>query len=466
VPDPIPRASLAQLRTFLRSFVLDPGLPFAQLLSARSLLEIITQEAGKTRDSIFTPVVTLCTFLAQIFSDDHSCQAAVLRLLAWRTAAGLPPCSTHTGGYCKARQRLPETLLPRLTRHTGDQLQRLAPAAWLFQGRPVKIVDGSGVSMPDTPENQHAYPQPGSQRPGCGFPVARVVVVLSLATGAILEAAIGRSKGKQTGETALFRGLHESLERGDIVLADRYYCSYFEIVTLAARGVDVVMRLHQRRRVDFRRGRHLGREDHLVQWHKPARPAWMEEATYAALPQVLTVREVRVRVTRPGFRTKSLVVVTTLLDARCVTREDLAGLYRTRWHAELDLRSIKQTMQMDVLRCRTPEMVRKEIWGHLLVYNLIRGVMTQAAQRHGVLPRQISFQGTRQTLKAFGSILRAAPAAHVGVLVETVLVAIASQRVGDRPDRIEPRVRKRRPKQYPLMREPRRKAQRRLRRAA
>jgi hypothetical protein len=466
VPDPIARASLAQLRTFLRSFVLDPGLPFAQILSARSLLEIITQEAGKTRDSIFTPVVTLCTFLTQIFSDDQSCQAAVLRLLAGRTAEGLPPCSTNTGGYCKARQRLPETLLPRLTRQTGDELQRQAPAAWLFQGRPVKIVDGSGVSMPDTPENQRDYPQPGSQRPGCGFPVARIVVVLSLATGAVLEAALGRSKGKQTGETALFRGLHESLEPGNIVLADRYYCSYFEIATLAARGVDVVMRLHQRRRVDFRRGRRLGREDHLVEWHKPARPSWMDEATCAALPEVLTVREVRVRVTRPGFRTKSLVVVTTLLDAQRVTREDLAGLYRARWHAELDLRSIKQTMQMDVLRCQTPEMVRKEIWGHLLVYNLIRAVMAQAAQRHGVLPRQISFQGTRQTLKAFGSILRAASPALVGVLVETVLAAIASQRVGDRPDRVEPRVRKRRPKQYPLMREPRRKAQKRLRRAA
>lgn len=315
-------------------------------------------------------------------------------------------------------------------------------------------------------ENQRAYPQPGGQRPGCGFPVARIVVVLSLATGAVLEAAIGRSKGKQTGENALFRGLHGCLERGDIVLADRYYCSYFEIAALAGRGVDVVMRLHQRRHADFRRGRRLGREDHLVEWHTPARPSWMDEATYAALPAVLTIREVRVRVTRPGFRTKSLVVVTTLLDAQTVTRAELAGLYRARWHAELDLRSIKQTMQMDVLRCQAPEMVRKEIWGHLLVYHLIRAVMAQATERHGLLLRQISFQGTRQTLKAFGGALRAAAPAAMSGLVETVLAAIASQRVGDRPDRVEPRVRKRRPKQYPLMKEPRRKAQKRLRRAA
>jgi hypothetical protein len=259
--------------------------------------------------------------------------------------------------------------------------------------------------MPDTEENQQAYPQPGSQAPGLGFPVARIVVVLSLACGAVFGAALGRLRGKQTSENMLFHTLHAHLERDDVVLADRYYCSYWEITLLGQRGIDVVMRLHQRRQVDFHRGRRLGREDHVVTWPKPVRPAWMDAATYAVLPDTIEMRELRVQVTQPGFRTRVVLVATTLLDAQAYAKEELAALYRARWHAELDLRSLKQTMQMDVLRCKPPAMVHKEIWGHLLVYNLIRATMAQAALRHGVLPRQVSLQGARQTLAAFGSEL-------------------------------------------------------------
>jgi hypothetical protein len=436
------------------------------VLTVKDIVDLISQEWAETCDRIFTPVVTLWTFLRQIHSDDPSCRAAVARLNATRVAQGLAPCSPRTGGYCKARQRIPETLLPHLVRLSGHRLQQQTPTAWHWHGRAVKLVDGSGVSMPDTEANQQEYPQPGSQAPGLGFPVARLVVVLSLACGAALAAAVGRIKGPQTSETMLFHGLHASLERDDVVLADRFYCSYWEIALLLDRGIDIVMRLHQRRQVDFQGGRRLGREDHVVSWPKPKRPAWMDETTYAGLPATMDIRVLRVCVPQRGFRTRVIFVATTLLEPQEYPREDLAGLYRARWHAELDLRSIKQTMQMDVLRCKTPAMVRKEIWGHLLVYNLLRAAMAQAALEHRVVPRQVSLQGTRQTLTAFYSLLGQMPSTARESVVHIVLSAIASHRVGTRPDRYEPRACKRRPKPYPLLRVPRQQARARLATAA
>jgi Transposase DDE domain len=462
----IGRTAVAQVQSLLRGFLQEGSCPFSTVLTVKDIVDLICQECVETADRIFTPVVTLWTFLSQIHSDDPSCRAAVARLNATRVAQGLAPCSPLTGGYCKARQRLPETLLSRLVPMSGQRLQQQTPLAWHWHGRAVKIVDGSGVSMPDTEANQQAYPQPGSQKPGLGFPVARLVVVLSLACGAVLAAAVGPIKGKQTSETMLFHGLHEHLERDDVVLADRFYCSYWEIALLRGRGIDIVMRLHQRRPVDFRGGRRVGREDHILSWTKPKRPAWMDEATYAVLPATVDIRVLRVCVPQRGFRTRVVLVATTLLDAQVYPKEDLAGLYRARWHAELDLRSLKQTMQMEVLRCKTPAMVRQEIWGHLLVYNLLRAAMAQAALGHGVVPRQVSLQGTRQTLAAFHSLLAQRPSTARERVVSMVLSAIASHRVGTRPDRYEPRACKRRPKPYPLLRVPRQHARARLATAA
>jgi hypothetical protein len=422
---------------------------------------------GQTRDRIFTPLVTLVTFLGQILAEDHSCQAALDRLLAWRAARGLPKCSTDTGGYCKARQRLPESLLPRLVRDTADRLQEQARDDWLFHGRRVVIADGTAVSMPDTPANQAAYPQHALQKKGCGFPIARIVVLIALATGGVLDAAIGGGKGKLTGEMALLRSLHGRLRRGDLLLADRYYSSFDEVVTLVGMGVDVVMRQHGGRPSDFRRGRRLGREDHWIEWHRSRnRPQWMSREEFAALPRELLMRELKVRVDKPGFRTKVFVVVTSLLDPEVFPRSELAGLYRARWHAELDIRTIKQTLRMDVLRCKTPAMVRKEIWGHFLVYDLIRGVMAESARRHGLRPREMSFQGARQMMEGFRVELNRAKPGEVAGLVGVLLGVIATLRAGDRPDRYEPRVVKRRPKAYPRMHEPRKEAKQRLARAS
>jgi hypothetical protein len=418
----------------------------------------LDEEQASWREALYTPVLTLWAFLSQVVSPDGSCRASVARVLAWLVSRGEEPCSPKTDPYCKARQRLPESLLRRLVRETGRDLHQRSRDAWRWKGRRVKIADGTTVSMPDTPANQAAYPQPDSQQPGVGFPLARLVVVFCLACGTVLEAALGRHRGKQTGENALLRTLAASLDEGDVLLADRYFGGWFDLALWQQRGVEVVTRLHQLRRCDLRRGRRLGPNEHVVAWPKPDRPDWMDEATYASLPEALELREIRVRVPQRGFRTKVLVVVTTLRDAAMYTAEDLADLYRLRWHAELDLRALKVTLGMDVLRCKSPDMVRKEMWAHFLAYNLIRAVMAQAAQECGADPRELSFTGALQALTAFAERLLEADAGRAAELYEGLLRTIGAHPVGDRPDRVEPRARKRRPKDYPHLHRPRHEA--------
>jgi hypothetical protein len=422
--------------------------------------QALDAEGVSCRHRLFTPLVTLWVFLSQVLDPDGSCRAAVARFLAWRVARRLPPCSADTSAYCKARRRLPEGVLARLTRQTGRQIQDQAPPSWRWQGRPVKVVDGTTLSMPDTPANQKAYPQSRAQRPGVGFPIVRIVVLFSLAVGTVLNVALGRYRGKGTGEPSLFRGLHDDLEDGDLLLADRYYGSYWELALVQQRGADLVSRLHQRRRADFRTGRRLGRADHVVTWPKPARPDWMDQATYDALPDTLVVREVRVHVRHRGFRTRGFVAVTTLLDAAAFPCSDLALLYRMRWQAELDLRALKQTLALDVLRCQSPDLVRKEIWAHLLAYNLVRGLMAQAARDAALVPLQLSFKAAVQTVNAFAALWQAAPSGEHAAVAARLRELVAAHRVGDRPNRCEPRARKRRPKEYPLLNLPREKARR------
>lgn len=409
-------------------------------------------EHARWRDGgVYSPAVTLWTFLGQVLHPDGSCRAAVARLIAALVARGEAPCSAQTGPYCKARQRLPVGVLGRLTRQTARALEADPDESWLLKGRPVRLVDGTTVSMPDTKENQRAFPQNPAQRPGLGFPIARLVAIISLATGAVLDVAIGPYLGKQTGETALFRLLWDALAAGDIVLGDRYFSSFFGIAPLIQRGVDGVFRMHQCRKVDFRRGRRIGVLDHVVFWPKPARPGWMDQASYDQLPGRIAVREVRIRVEQAGSRVAELVLVTTLLDPVAFSKEDLADLYRRRWDVELDLRSIKVGMGMDVLRCKTPEMVEKEIWAHLLASNVVRWGMARAARRAATRPRRLSFQGALQALRAFDTVLRGARGSRRGALEDARLATIASHRVGGRPDRCEPRAVKRRPKQHKLL---------------
>jgi len=447
-----------QMSFLRRQFLQDGSLPFSTVLSESVVAHALAAIDVYWMDRIYSPLVTLWVFLGQVLSADHSCRAAVARLIAHRVSGGQSPCSAETGAYCQARKRLPEAFFSGVARWTGCALESKVNSNWRWKRRRVYIYDGSSVSMPDTPANQRDYPQPDTQKPGLGFPLARIAAVFSLSCGAVLDLGICRYAGKGQSELGLLRTLWNVFAPGDVMLADRLMCAWTEMAMLKQRGVDCVCRLTSHRTADFRRGQRLGHDDHLVTWLKPTKPRSMDRQTYDGLPEFLTIRETRVHIQQAGFRTTTLVIATTLLDSQEVTQADLAQLYRARWNAELDLRSLKRTLQMDVLRCKTPELVRKEIWTHVLAYNLIRTIMAQAATKHGMEPRSISFKGAVQTLGAFQPVI-AIQGEHDstarGRLYQQLLDAIAVHRVADRPDRYEPRLRKRRPKHYGFLRKPR-----------
>lgn len=447
-----------QIEWFRRQFAQHGGLPFCEVLPAAVVVTALQSLGVPFYNSLYNPVTVLWLFLSQVIHANPTLAATVEGFLAWRLAQGMSPCSTDTGAYARARQRLPEALLAMLTRHTGHQADRGALGQWRWLGRVVKVFDGSTVSMPDTPENQNAFPQSRAQASGVGFPLARIGVLFSLTVGTVLELGIRRWAGKYQSELSMLRDMIPSLQKGEVLLTDRYLCSYMEIALLQQRDADFVGRMHAHRSVDFRRGRRLGACDHVVEWSKPRKPDWMSAEDYAAIPETLAIREFRCRIVRKGYRTQSIIVATTLLDAKQYPRDEITRLYRLRWDAEINLRSLKTMMHMDVLRCQTPEMVRKEIWAHLLAYNLIRTVIAQAAAKHGKDPRQISFTRAMRTLEAFRPTIAHAPREQLTAFYEHMLKAIASHEIGNRPDRLEPRQRKRRPKPYKLMTKPRNEA--------
>ncbi|HZU38025.1 MAG TPA: IS4 family transposase [Gemmataceae bacterium] len=405
LPHSTARRRTRQIETLRTQFALADGGPFADLLTAERLEQALRQEQATWREALWTPLLTLGAFLSQVTSPDGSCRLTVNRVLAWLVSRSEQPCTPKTDPYGKARQRLPESLLRRLLRETDQSLHELSPAAWRWKNRRVQIADGTTVSMPDPPKNQAAYSQPDSPKPGLGFPIARLVAVFCLATGTVVDAALGRSQGKQQGQNSLLRTLEEALEAGDVLLADRYYSGWFDLAWWQQRGVEVVTRLPQRRRCDRRRGRRLGRNDPVVVGAQPPRPDWMDEATSHRLPEQWELREVRIRVVQPGCRTTVLVVGTTLLDAVVYAAAELAQLYRLRWQAELDRRALKGTLGRDVLRCKSPTLVRKEVWAHLLAYKPIRGGRAQAAEELGCEPRELRFTGALQALTTFAERL-------------------------------------------------------------
>jgi len=461
-------ASLShRFRFVLTSFLQHAGLAFADVLPEEDIQQAFDEENidfAQEEDDVYTPAITLWAFLSQVLfkEEQRSCVAAVSRVIVLLVALKRPFCSDNTGAYCRARAKLPETVLRRLTYEVADGCEGQLPRGWLWHGRHVHLVDGTTLSMPDTDANQEAYQQQTGQKEGVGFPIVRMVVLLSLATAMVSGMALGPYAGKGTGEPALLRQLLGRLGEGDILLADRYYCSYLMICLLLESGVDFVVRLHQRRRADFRRGKRLGKGDHLVEWMRPVKPSWMDQETYDRMPESIHVREVEVRIDQPGFRTESLVVVSTLTDAKKYTREDLAELYHKRWLAELDIRAIKISLGMDVLRCKTPLMVRREIWTCLLAYNLIRQTMLEAAKESGCSPRQLSFTAALQKIAASWGTLLLLDEATVVLLVGVHLRHIAGHEVGHRPDRVEPRAIKRRPKEHALLMVPRQEARARL----
>jgi hypothetical protein len=395
----------------------------------------------------------LWAFIGQAISPDQSCNQALARIQSHRSQLGLEPVSTDTGGYCKARERLPEKLFKKLFQITGRTLTEQASEEELWHGRRVKVVDGSTCSMPDTPSNQKAFGQPSGQKHGCGFPTMAFVGVFCLATGAAIKCALG---GWALHDLSLFCLVRNAFQAGDILLADRGFCCYVEMALMQKRGVDTVVRLHQRRKQDFRRGRILGIQDHIVTWTKPqSSPRRIRKKDFNSISETLEVRQIRYRLDIKGFRSQEITLATTFLDAKVYPPEDLADLYFQRWDIELDFRHIKITMQMDVLRCKTVEMIRKEFWCYLLAYNLIRHLMWDARKNEGASCNRSSFKGTIQYLISFRPFYSVSTPLQRNVLSKELFSLILAQQVPYRPHRFEPRVKKRRPKTYKLMNKPR-----------
>jgi len=465
-----PGAAQPTFALLSRAFAFRPQARFTGLLDPAFFQQHADRHQlafGLGDADTFNAPVTLWAWLTQALSAAKSCTAASARVLVLCCGLGRPLPSANSGAYCKARAKLPEAFLRDLATDLGRRLEGQALPEWHWHGRPVRIVDGAVVLLPDSDANLQAYPQQRSQKRGTSYACLRLVVLLAFATGALLGAACGPYRGKKTGEISLFHSLLLGLRPGDVALGDRYYGSYGLLALLAGRQVDGCFRLPVGREAAFGKGQALGEDDYLHTWRKPeCRPKWLDLETWKALPETLPVRLVRFRVSQPGFRSARVYLVTTLLDARAYPREALARLYRQRWHAELDLRSIKQGLGMKLLRCQSPDRVRAELWAHLLGYNLVRCVLAQAASERGVAPRQLSFQRGVQLLDAFRWLLSAGAAATEEEPAESAAAlsaALAVRRVGGRPDRYEPREVKHRQRKYPELKKGRRQRREELR---
>ena len=458
----------SSFRRISSAFLSQPGLPFAEILSAERIERIFAKHGNLFGlRAIYSTAMMVWSFLGQVLRDgkEASCQSAVARVVTYCNQHGTAVPTADTGDYCRARAKLSEAALHDLTREVAGEMEDRAEASWLFKGLHAKLIDGFTFTMPDTPDNQHEYPQQKAQKPGVGLPIARVATVVSLATACVIDAAIGPYKGKQTGELSLLRSIMNAFEPGEIAVADRYYCSFMMIALLRGQGTHVCARMHQRRHVDFRRGRRLGKYDHVIVWTRPQRPKWMDEATYAMIPPTLELREIRYNVVERGRRTRTLTVVTTLTDADEYTKEDIAELYDFRWNVELDIRSIKQSLNLGHVRCKSPEMVRREFWMTFLGYNLIRTTAAAAALLHEKRPRQLSFTAACQYVLS-SWMLFSCDRIHPEKIADhclTLLEQIAACEVANRPGRLEPRVLKRRRHGYKLMQKPRNVLRRELR---
>lgn len=455
-----PHRSSRSFRKVVDAFLAGAGLSFSNVLSAQRIQRIFEKHGNLFGlHGVYSTAIMLWSFLGQVLRDrkEASCQAAVARVVIYCQQTGIDPPSEDTGDYCKARAKLSEAALRDLTREVAAELEDSADETWLWKGRHAKLIDGFTFTMPDTPQNQAEYPQQKAQAPGVGQPIARAVAILSLATAGILDIAIGPYKGKKTGEPALLRTILDSLHEGDIAVMDRYYCSFMMIVLLLSQGTQTCARKHHRRHSDFRRGRRLGKYDHIIVWTRPPRPEWMDEATYALIPEMLELREIRYNVVEKGRRTKTIDVITTLTDDREYTKEEIAELYGFRWNAELDIRSIKDSLNLGHVRCKSPGMVRREVWTTLLGYNLIRTTTASAALMHDKKPRQISFTSACQYILASWMLTSCGliDLRYIDTHYRTIFKQIARCEVANRPGRLEPRVVKKRPKPYKLMQKPR-----------
>ena len=410
-----------------------------------------SDEGPNSRDRIYNLRRTFFAFLYQVLNPECPCREIVRQVQALFGLQGQGPVDEGTSAYCQARKRLPLDTLQRLRVTLAAVAQKTAP---LWHGLRVILIDGTTLSLPDTPKNQRAYPQAGGQKPGCGFPLMKLVGLFSLASGVLLDYSKGN---KHHHELRLLQSLLDQFKAGDLAVADRGFSSYGLLGLLFHRQVACLFRLHQARPADLRRGKRLGKNDRLVVWHKPKqKPRWLPWSCWKQIPGELTLRVLRFKLCPRGYRSQSVTLVTTLLDPQKYPAQDLAELYARRWHIELWFRQIKTSMGMEVLRCKSPQMGHKELEMFLIAYNFIRCLMAQAAALHELPLERVSFKGTVDSVRQFSiAIAQARSQKKQNQLIAQLLEVIARDPVPERPGRREPRAVKRRPKPYQLLNRPR-----------
>lgn len=436
--------NLSQLSECFRGFI------------PQSLLEA-SRSKDHSRHRIFSKRNTFWAFFSQIIDADGGCMEVVRKMQAYASLKSLKLPASSTSAYCQARKKLKQSDLMDILKHSSKRLDSMTDRGFL-KGRRVVVVDGTGVSMPDTAANQKEWPQQGQQKEGCGFPTARICACFSLATGGLLSFEVGN---KKSAELPLFRKQWDTFKSGDIFLGDKGFCSYFDLAKLKDRGVDSVITLARRIPVSEVDAHEVFNEnDLLISWKKPV---WQKRLAYTreqweSLPSSLLLRQIHVEVTVPGFRTESFYIITTLTDPLAHTAEELADLYLQRWNVELFFRDIKTTMGMDVLACKSPDMVHKEIIMYFIAYNSIRMLMYEAAEERGVDVSRLSFKGSLQALRQWEPHLNHAKISKQDRfrILSALYDAIADNEVPYRPGRQEPRCIKRRPKSYQLLTAPRR----------
>lgn len=421
------------------------SIAFSDLLNGPELSGTFEPFEAGLRNRVYTPTIALSMFMYQVLSKDCSCQKVVDNLVIKRMAEGYPVISTSTSAYCQARKALPLDLIADLTQSVSTLMSRAVSSQWKFEGRNSRVIDGTTLLMPDTEENQLAFPQQSTQEEGLGFPICRMVALTCLETGALINAAVSPYAGKQTGESSLLRNIMNSLNKDDILLGDAIYSTYFGLLALIERGVDFLFEQHGSRQltVDFNLGEKLGAKDHIFKIEKSKKkPDWMTQEAYDSAPSHLSIRE---------FKVDGKVLITSMLSAKDMPKKTLGDHYKKRWSVEVDIRNFKTTMDMEMLSCKTPDMVVKEISVYLLAYNIIRLLMLQSALICDILPREISFKHCIHLWLAWcqqGALINIENSTEIFVLM-------AQRKVGNRPGRAEPRAIKRRPKAYPLMMKPR-----------
>lgn len=451
-------ATFKHWRRYLNHHFLTDSI-VKQVLCLTEIEKLCRQTNYHWRKTFWSPTTTLITFILQVLSAEKSLRAAVASLLTHLSARGETEFpSADPTAYCQARKRLPGNVVTGMMNVLVERIRGMAGRDNTWLGHRVFVIDGSKVSMPDTPELQAAYPQPSGQKKGCGFPVARLGVLFCWTTGAVVDFI---TDTLWSHELPLFRKLWHNFSAGDVILADRAYCSFVDIARLVQQSIHGVFRQHQRRKSDFRTGRRLGHDDQLVIWERPLQ--WLvscgiSKDEFLLLPETLTLRQIRITQTPKGFRSRTIIVVTTLLDPIETPADEIRALYRDRWTAELNLRSLKIYLGMDILRGQSVDIIHKEIVMHMMAYNLIRLIMWHAARQHGQDLHRLSFTGTLHRLRRFMFLMlfiNGMGKQNRDRLIDQLLEWIASDIVPKRPNRLEPRRRKRRPKLYSLLNKPR-----------